>query len=155
MVKAIEQYAKRVLQESEDSRTLETEWHVFGAADEIAARAALASAAPSGYVFPATSAVGYLRNISIKDVYESSDENFLTHQATLTYSAKEPKKVDDIDYAFDTAGVQEQLTLTHALSTTPVTANGRKVPDFFGASIPHRMGPSKALRSMKRILLLS
>lgn len=125
MAVAIEQFAKRVITDSENP-TAEMVWHVFGAATELIAYTALSSAPlPAMYTMP-SSKVCYLDRVTIKDVYESSDEAFVTHEATASYVYKPPD--DQVDYEFE-AGFQT-VTLTTALETTPFSGGSRSAPDF-------------------------
>ncbi len=139
MVLCLEKYAARTVSESEDSKTAETVWNIFGAADDVAARASLIAALPAAYTFP-TGSVAYVSNVAIKDVCEGTTEDVLTHQAVVSYSWKQPKPVDYIEYEFDTTGSGGSFTRTHAFKTTPVTANSRPVPNFFGAINPKSDG---------------
>lgn len=124
---AQEKYAARIISDSE-APSAETTWHVFGAADEIEAYAALAAAPiPALYTFP-SGKIAYLANVQIKDVYESTREQDLTHEATLSYSYKAPITAGDIEYEFEVAA--QSVTLTHAIDTTAYTGGGRTAPNF-------------------------
>lgn len=127
MAVALEQFAKRTIVDSENP-TAETVWHVFGAANELAAYTALSLAPlPAMYTMPSAK-VCYLDRVQIKDVYEASDERFVTHEAVASYVYKPPE--DQVEYEFE-AGSQT-TTLTTALETTPFTGGGRSAPDFRG-----------------------
>lgn len=127
MAIAKEKYASRVINDNEEQTqpTAEATWLVFGAADDPAAFTALNGVIPAFYNFP-SGRTGYLKNISLKDVAESTLETVVTHEAILTYGYRNPL----LEYEFEIGG--QSVTLTHSINTTPYTGGGRTAPDFNG-----------------------
>lgn len=153
MVLCMEKFAARDVQEAEETKTATAIWNIFGAADEVTARAALIAALPGSYTFP-SGVIGYVSNLQLRDVFESGNEKDLTHEATVTYSARVPKVEDYVEYEFDTTG-SENYTQTHALSTTAVTAGGRIAPNFFGAINPKSDGTIAGIQAESNIFQFS
>lgn len=153
MVLCLEKFAARDVQEAEETKTATAVWNIFGAPDEVAARAALIAALPAAYSFP-SGVTGYLSNLQVKDIFESSDEKDLTHEATVTYSGREPRLIDAVEYEFDTTAT-ESFTRSYALATTNVTAGGRAVPNFFGAINPASDGSIKGIEVEESVFSFS
>lgn len=122
---ACEQHAARVIVDGANP-TAETSWHVFGAADEIAAYSALSSVPLPGLYNMPSGKVCYIDSVQIEDVFPSSSDGQLSHKATARYSYQKPES--DIGYEFE-AGSQT-VTITHALQTTSYSGGGRAAPNF-------------------------
>lgn len=121
-----ERFAKRQVTDSENP-SAETIWSVWvdaehpTIADEVAAYAIIAPVVPTTYSFP-SGKTAVLQSIAISDIDEKSWD------FKLSYAKLQRKKEDYIEYEFD-IGLQD-VTLTHALSTTAYTGGGRTAPDF-------------------------
>lgn len=137
MVLALEKHAARVINHGE-TETAEAIWNVFGAIDESAAINAVELALPGAFAFP-SGRVGYVRNITTKDIFPSGDEAYLTHEATVLYSLSEPKVEESYEYSFDSTG-GESVVVTQAISTQYYAPLGRLVPDYKNGIAPDADG---------------
>ncbi len=123
---ASERFAKRQVTDSEDP-SAETVWAVYiddehpVIADEVAAYAILMPLLPTFYTFP-SGKLAVLQAVNITDIDERSWD------FKASYAKLQRKEENFIEYEFD-IGLQE-VTLTHALATSPFTGGGRTSPDF-------------------------
>ena len=123
---ACERFAKRSVVDSENP-SAETIWQVWiddehpAIADESAAYAIVLPLIPTTYTFP-SGKLAVLQSVSITDIDERSWD------FKLSYAKLQRKEEDFIEYEFD-IGTQD-VTITHALDTTPFTGGGRSAPDF-------------------------
>lgn len=123
-----EKYAARRIRDSE-SPTAETTWLIWddpdsAVADETAAYAALLAAPlPLSYTFPS----GKTADVTGIALNETGDKNW---EAVVSYSVFVPKEDNDIEFQFEIS--LQDVTITHATSTTAYTGGGRTAPDFSG-----------------------
>lgn len=123
---ACERFAKRSVVDSENP-SAETIWSVWvdaehpTIADESEAYAIVAPLIPTTYTFP-SGKIAVLQSVNVTDIDERSWD------FKLSYARLQRKEENYIEYEFD-IGLQE-VTLTHALDTTPFTGGGRTAPDF-------------------------
>lgn len=121
-----ERFAKRQVTDSENP-TAETIWQVYqddvhpSIADEVAAYAILFPHLPTHYDFPSGKRA-VLQSVNISDINERSWD------FKVNYAALVRKEEDYLEYEFD-VGLQD-VTITHALETTPYTHSSRTAPDF-------------------------
>lgn len=123
---ASERYAKRSIVDSENP-SAETVWQVWVddehpvIADEVEAYAIVFPLIPTTYTFP-SGKQALLQSVNITDV---SDEWW---DFKLSYAYLQRKDDNFIEYEFD-IGLTD-VTITHALDTTPFSGGGRTAPDF-------------------------
>ena len=123
---AIERFAKRQVTDSENP-SAETIWQVWidethpTIADEVAAYAIVFPLLPTVYTFP-SGKEAVLQSVNIVDIDERSWD------FKVSYAKLQRKEEDFIEYEFD-IGLQD-VTITHALATSPFTGGGRTAPDF-------------------------